>query len=100
MTPGTGSRGHPPRRSLGEKWHLIQSPIGISTEGENAALRLYQEALLQGVSKGARKPTDMSKTSSVTQKPREAPGTLRSGSVRPFQSSPPSILKRQRTSAW
>lgn len=48
----------------------------FNTEGGRAAIQLHQEALLCRVREGVRKPTNMSKTSPVTQKPSEAPGDL------------------------
>nr|XP_034953768.1 uncharacterized protein LOC118075709 [Zootoca vivipara] len=41
---------------------------------QRTALTTYRETLLHGVRRAARKPTDLSKVSTVTQKPDESPG--------------------------
>ncbi|KAF6351680.1 hypothetical protein mRhiFer1_010176 [Rhinolophus ferrumequinum] len=46
----------------------------FNTEAGRGAIRRYQDALLQGLQAGARKPTNMSKTADVTQNGEETPG--------------------------
>ncbi|KAK1342167.1 hypothetical protein QTO34_016924 [Cnephaeus nilssonii] len=80
----------------GSKWLQTQAPAGIldtdrwareafpdeepdwnpNSEDERAGLERYRLAFLQGVRAGAKKPTNMAKTSEVFQKPDESPAAF------------------------
>ncbi|XP_072794698.1 uncharacterized protein [Vicugna pacos] len=61
-----------------EAWAMTRAPDtrpdwDFNTQEGREALREYREAILQGLKAGAKKPTNMSKTTTVTQRPDETP---------------------------
>ena len=69
------------------------------TEEGKHNLQRYRQAFLQGAKAGAKRPTNIAKTSEIPQEPNESPNSMRDY-VRIFESSPLLLLKPLKTSRW